>query len=96
MHGKHNSVVALLPYYYRVMATNVVGDTTVYSGTIGYPNIAVNSTPSNVASVTLLPNLSTKIGVFYLRNSNSAGTADITFNFGQTGDIPVVGDWTGT
>jgi hypothetical protein len=32
-------------------------------------------------------------GVFYLRNSNTTGTADITFQFGDPGDIPLVGDW---
>ena len=33
---------------------------------------------------------------FYLRNSNSAGFADVTIaNFGPIGAIPVVGDWDG-
>ena len=32
---------------------------------------------------------------FLLRNSNTAGTADITVNFGTVGDLPVVGDWDG-
>ncbi len=34
---------------------------------------------------------------FFLRNSNSAGVADITFNYGPAGIgmIPLVGDWTG-
>ena len=30
-----------------------------------------------------------------LRNSNTAGNADIDFVFGKVGDIPVVGDWEG-
>lgn len=36
-------------------------------------------------------------GTFYLRNSNSSGPADITFQFGpaNAGYIPFVGDWTG-
>jgi S-layer protein (TIGR01567 family) len=34
-------------------------------------------------------------GVFYLRNSNNAGSADQFFAYGQPGDIPVVGDWNG-
>jgi hypothetical protein len=34
-------------------------------------------------------------GVWYLRNSNTAGSADLTFTFGQSGDKPVVGDWNG-
>ncbi len=34
-------------------------------------------------------------GVFYLRNSNTAGPADITVAFGAPGNLPVVGDWNG-
>ena len=30
-----------------------------------------------------------------LRNSNTAGNADVDFVFGKVGDIPVVGDWEG-
>jgi len=30
-----------------------------------------------------------------LRNRNSTGNPDISFTFGQPGDIPVVGDWDG-
>ena len=32
---------------------------------------------------------------FYLRNSNTAGTADITAGFGAAGMLPVVGGWQG-
>src|SRR5262249_39217975 len=33
---------------------------------------------------------------FFLRNTNSLGTGDITIeSIGQTGDIPIVGDWDG-
>jgi hypothetical protein len=35
-------------------------------------------------------------GVFYLRNTNNAGTADITAFFGgDASDLPVAGDWNG-
>lgn len=34
-------------------------------------------------------------GVFYLRNSNSAGAADIAVSFGNAGWFPVTGDWNG-
>ena len=33
--------------------------------------------------------------VFYLRNSNTAGPADITLQYGPVGAIPIVGDWDG-
>ena len=31
----------------------------------------------------------------FLRNSNSDGFADFSFNFGQAGDLPIAGDWDG-
>jgi Beta-propeller repeat len=35
-------------------------------------------------------------GEWFLRNSNTAGTADISFTFGgQSGDQPIAGDWNG-
>ena len=34
-------------------------------------------------------------GVFYLRNSNTAGDADNTFTYGAATDVPITGDWTG-
>ena len=38
-------------YYYRVLANNVVGDTTVYPApSIGYPQMTANSTASNTAT----------------------------------------------
>ena len=33
---------------------------------------------------------------FYLRNSNSAGSPDVTFSYGTAGWIPIAGDWTGS
>jgi hypothetical protein len=35
-------------------------------------------------------------GQWLLRNSNTAGDPDIQFPYGGAGDIPVVGDWTGS
>lgn len=32
---------------------------------------------------------------WHLRNTNSAGSSDLTFNFGTSTDTPVVGDWDG-
>jgi hypothetical protein len=35
-------------------------------------------------------------GIFYLRNENSNGNADIVFSYGNpTGDTPLIGDWNG-
>ena len=34
-------------------------------------------------------------GAFYLRNSNSAGSADLAFVYGIDGDTPLAGDWNG-
>jgi C1A family cysteine protease len=33
---------------------------------------------------------------FYLRNTNTSGSPDITARYGISGDLPVVGDWTGS
>ncbi|MDD9207915.1 hypothetical protein PU560_15775, partial [Georgenia sp. 10Sc9-8] len=34
-------------------------------------------------------------GVWHLRNSRSAGIADLSVAYGRAGDVPVVGDWDG-
>jgi len=34
-------------------------------------------------------------GLLYLKNSNSAGFADVAINYGTAGDYPVAGDWDG-
>jgi hypothetical protein len=34
-------------------------------------------------------------GFVYLRNSNTQGVADITFFFGNPGDVPIAGDFNG-
>lgn len=34
-------------------------------------------------------------GKVFLRNSNTAGAADIEFVFGNPGDVPLIGDWNG-
>jgi len=43
------TVVSGGTYFYRVIANNVVGDTTVYPNSIGYPHMMVNSTPSEAS-----------------------------------------------
>jgi murein DD-endopeptidase MepM/ murein hydrolase activator NlpD len=62
-----------------------------------------SNTPTNTSTVTNTPIPSRsdtigvyKAGVWYLRNSNDTGFADITAVFGgNTSDLPVVGDWNG-
>ncbi len=51
------TAVVHTPYVYQVLATNIVGDTTVYSsstGPTGYPTVTVNSAPSNTAVPTIV------------------------------------------
>jgi FtsP/CotA-like multicopper oxidase with cupredoxin domain len=48
-----DTVVAATTYYYRVSATNTIGDTTDYAPSIGFPTKTVASVPSNVESVVL-------------------------------------------
>lgn len=43
----------------------------------------------------LAPAPAPSMHTFYLRNSNSAGSANLTFPYGIAGDIPIVGDWNG-
>ena len=33
-------------------------------------------------------------GMFYLKNTHTEGPADIEFPFGESGDLPISGDWT--
>ena len=41
-------------YFYRVLATNVVGDTQIYTApAVGYPKVVTSSTPSNAVKITL-------------------------------------------
>ncbi len=53
VHYYDQTVALNTTYYYQVRATNWVGDITAYSWTSGYPNMAVNSTPSNMATPSL-------------------------------------------
>jgi FtsP/CotA-like multicopper oxidase with cupredoxin domain len=47
------TVVKTTTYYYRVIANNVVGDTTVYPApAVGYPHVSADSLPSNTANRT--------------------------------------------
>ncbi len=65
------------------------------------PTSTATSTPTNTATFTntpIPPHPDTigvyKDGIFYLRNSNTSGVADISAVFGgDLSDLPVVGDW---
>jgi FtsP/CotA-like multicopper oxidase with cupredoxin domain len=48
------SVVLGTPYFYRVIASNVVGDTEVYSApSVGFPIVSADSVPSNTQNITI-------------------------------------------
>jgi FtsP/CotA-like multicopper oxidase with cupredoxin domain len=79
-------------YYYRVLATNVVGDTTQYSLTSGsgtvlnstYPYVIVSSGPSGVVTPVFVANGGDKTGVyrpgagFYLKMDNGSTWNPVT------------------
>jgi len=69
-------------------ATNSAGSTTK---TVANYITGTNYTVPSSTTVGMYRN-----GVYYLRNTNTAGDADLTFAFGTSGDTPVTGDWTGT
>ena len=90
-------------YYYQVLATNIVGDTTHYSWTTGYPYVVVNSTPSAPAVITV-SNVTSGFGVgvyrpsvhtFYLKNGTALSWTTTAINWGISTDLPVTGDWNG-
>jgi len=81
------------------------------SGSVGY-TVAVNSGPARSGTMTIAgqtftvtqsaglatPGLYDPVhATFFLRNSNSGGTADLTFTYGPSslGWIPITGDWNG-
>jgi len=52
------------------------------------PSVLTVGGTSQIATIGMYRN-----GVYYLRNTNTAGNADLAFTYGSTGDIPVTGDW---
>lgn len=86
-------------YYYQVIAQNIVGDTFDYSitdpGAVGFPNIVVNSTASNIASTgTALGDIhaavqGSGVGNIYTNSESSATwTGWIVLPNGATTDTP--------
>ena len=72
-------------YTVALTATNSAG-----SNSLTRTNYVTVTSPTTTSTVGVF-----RRGVFYLRNTNSAGNADNTFAFGAAGDTPIVGDWTG-
>jgi hypothetical protein len=61
---------------------------------------AVTLIGDTLSSVTPTPSVTSTVGVFrqgvfYLKNTNAAGNADLVFPYGAASDKPLVGDWTG-
>jgi hypothetical protein len=79
-----NAVLGPRTLSIRAVATN---------GVILSDRITVTVVPSSnpgIASVGVYRN-----GIWFLRNTNSSGPHDVTFGFGMSTDVPVVGDWDG-
>ena len=75
-------------YTVNLTVTNAGGsDSEIKSHYVAVTQIVVN--PTATAGIY-------RSGAFHLRNSNTAGPADIILGYGNlAGDIPVVGDWDG-
>jgi PKD repeat protein len=91
-----NYAVCTNPFHRYTSAGTYTVNLTV-TGTVGTDS----KVKSNYITVTTAVNLTPKIGihrngVFYLRNSNTGGYADVVFGYGNlAGDVPIVGDWDG-
>jgi surface antigen len=66
---------------------------TISPGTSDWPSNFIHFKDLDVGSRVGVFRPST--ATFYLRNSNTSGSADVTADYGATGDTPVVGDWDG-
>jgi FtsP/CotA-like multicopper oxidase with cupredoxin domain len=98
-----NTVVSNTTYYFRVLATNIMGDTTTYPNNVPFPTLTVNSTPSNVVLFFGAPHDmvgSFLSGVYYLDyNGNftwDGAPPDLTFPWTGPGFVPIAGDWNNT
>ena len=75
---------------YDKAANRNTGSITVSVNNNVTPTPTPTPTPTTASTIGMYRN-----GVYYLRNTNTAGNADLAFAYGSTGDIPVTGDWTG-
>ena len=79
-------------YIYRVMATNTVGDTTVYAGSFGFPTVTKNSVPSNSsANKVAVSSIVREAGAL---NPTSATSVNFTVTFSQDVTGVDAGDFT--
>ena len=83
-----NSAGSSTTYYYRVFASNVIGDTTVYAApAIGFPNKSIDSAYSNVRTITtgtvISPNAGT--GQHASGDFDADGIAELAVDFGAQG-----------
>ena len=79
-------------YLYRVMATNTVGDTTVYAGSLGFPTVTKNSVPSNAsANKVAVSSIVREAGAL---NPTSATSVNFTVTFSQDVTGVDAGDFT--
>jgi FtsP/CotA-like multicopper oxidase with cupredoxin domain len=90
-------------YYYRVLATNIVGDTFDYTvsnpNAAGFPTLVVNSTASNIASTgTALGDIQSAVrgsgeNLIYQKSENTATSTWTTWSAlpsGTTSDTPAI------
>jgi FtsP/CotA-like multicopper oxidase with cupredoxin domain len=83
------SVANGITYFYRIIASNVVGDTTAYAAPVtGYPNMQVDSPPSNTFSVATGPMFYFAEGTarpnfdpYFTIQNPGAATANVTITY---------------
>jgi len=89
------------PSFKAIPSLSIAPNTTECSSVTPTPASTPTFTPTATMTSTSIPPRPDTIGVynagfFYLRNSNSTGSVDITARFGgDPSDFPVAGDWNG-
>src|SRR6185436_10663785 len=94
------STQTVAPLNHKLPETKAEGSSITSSATTGPPlsreyiylggRLLAEVDPAGIASVGVYRN-----GIWFLRNTNSSGPHDVTFGFGMSTDVPVVGDWDG-
>jgi FtsP/CotA-like multicopper oxidase with cupredoxin domain len=84
-----DTVTAGNPYSYRVLASNIIGDTATYPGSLGYPTKSVDSMASNLAA-----NMISVLSILRASpNPTNAASVDFTVTFAQPVTGLVAGDF---